>query len=97
MSAVLLNIEALSLPRMRKSGLAKETFILMLCLGSTVVEHSTHNPKVEGSNDVTGIGRKIMVMFRYVQVGTLSVSGMLHLGRIWPYHQKKYFFLAIKV
>ncbi len=83
MSAVLLNIEALPLPRMRKSGLAKETFILMLCFGSTVVEHSTRNPEVGGSIDVTGIEREIMVMFCNIQVGSLSVSGMLHFGVIW--------------
>ncbi len=25
-----------------------------LCPGDTVVEHSTHNPKIEGSNPATG-------------------------------------------
>jgi hypothetical protein len=29
-----------------------------LYLGSTVVEHSTHNPKVEGTNPATGTRRE---------------------------------------
>jgi hypothetical protein len=32
--------------------------ILWLCRGSTVVEHSTRNPKIEGSNLATGKGKR---------------------------------------
>jgi hypothetical protein len=33
----------------------------ILCPSSTVVEHSTHKPKVKGSNNSNGTGRNEMV------------------------------------
>ena len=36
----------------------------------TVVENSTHNPKIEGSKPATGIGREKMVKIRNVRSDT---------------------------
>jgi hypothetical protein len=43
------------------TNMLKVSYIFYCVLGgSTVVEHSTHNPKIEGSNPSAGSGREIV-------------------------------------